>query len=265
MKSVRKLSSFLVLTLFAITSWAVPPTDDSIVELIVLSGLKEQTNMLAGGIALGVQQQAQASGKEAPQDLINSIHANVNAQKMMDGQKLALRSALSQAEVDDLITWYQSDLGHRIARAEERASSPEAYQELVSVAPKLLANQELLSNVDQIVVAANMVDVQMKMQNSVLAASLVAVSNLINPDEPANADEIMAAIKAQEPQLRSAMEQTVLVSMAYAYKDFGARDLEAYAQALRSPTMKKFTRVGVDTLTDQLSEAMGDVFINLGN
>ncbi|MHA6261825.1 DUF2059 domain-containing protein [Arenibacterium sp. CAU 1754] len=162
-------------------------------------------------------------------------------------RKIAL-DILEETLSDDMLGhaagFYASDLGQRLVAAENESHMIE------DDAEKNKKGQAIVS--DLVSEGSDRIEIIKRMQKAIdvsgssvralqevqvrflLAASAAGVVDL-----KVDADELRALLKAQEGQLRMAIQQSALAGAAFTYQEFSDAELTDYAKALEQPLMMR--------------------------
>lgn len=251
----------LLMVLFSPTIiWAGDITENSLEKLMELSGINKQVAEYPGMVKAGFDQATQQGSPVSAPELIE-IHKimqdTFQPSGIIPAIKLEIKNNISESEAKVLLTWYESDLGKMITKAEEDASTPAGLQEMLKEGQTLLADEEsvrLARKLDQL---ANATDVTMQIQENIGVAVFTAISTAMNPNQPVNIDAFKAQMSAQEQQMRANIEQFVILSFIYAYKDIDSVSIEKYVGFLERPGTRKFNDSAIEGIKIALNQSIG--------
>lgn len=128
---------------------------------------------------------------------------------------------------------------------------------MLGLAQSLLQDAERVSLANKIEELVNATDMLMALQEKVQISVITAISTVMNPGNSAN--EIKAfksQISAQLQQMRAQMEQIVILSYVYSYKDLALEDLEQYIRFLNNPVTMKFNDSVMQGIQDSLNQSI---------
>jgi len=255
---MKKLLSVLSLTLSIIlshNSLAAPPADGDIDTLLAISGLKKQMEQLPGTVRAGIMQ-ARQRGMNVPDaeftEMVNIIVASFDPSNLMTSIRAELKSTMSTDDITGLLTWYQSPDGKKVTSAEEQASTPQAYDQMIKEASTLLSDEKKLATAKRIEKALSSVDMAMRTQENTGMAVYTAMLTAAEPDKPVNLDAFKTQMAAQMPQIRGRMEQLILLSLIFSYQTLDDSAMEKYISFLEKPVTRKF----IVTVTDGMNMAI---------
>ena len=237
---------FLVLTLvfWAGITCAGDITDASVDKLISLSGLNKQIAELPGMVRMGIEQAAQQDGVSEPDEefekFVKSVENAFQPADVLSAVAMEIGNNLSESESNGLITWFESDLGKRIAKADLEASTPDGMQKIMREAQSILADEERMGLSRRQMASSNVVDMLLQLQEQTGLAVITTISKINNPDKPVNVEAFKARLSAQQQQMRGAIEQQLAMMNASSYKNIDINSLEKYTEFLELPTTKKF-------------------------
>ncbi len=243
MNKVIQGVSLLTLLFFTSIVLAEEISEGSLNKLQALSGLDKQVAEFPGMVRAGVEQ-ARQQGSPIPDaefnDVMSSIVSAFQPSVILSTVGMEIKNNISESEAKDLLTWYESDLGRRITKAEENASTPAAYQEMIKNAQILLADEKRVESAKKLDSLVNATGMAMQLQENAGVAVFTAISTVMNPGQSVNMEAFMAQMSAQEPQIRANIEQVVVLSFVYSYKDIDIASIEKYIIFLERPNTKKF-------------------------
>lgn len=235
-----------------------------------MSGLTKQVNEFPGLIKTGMIQ-ARQQGAAIPEDLFNemlkSVDTSILPKEILEKISSSLKKSIREDEINRLLVWYESDLGRKITLAEEKASTPESYQLMISEAKTLLADSkrvEFAKRLDKLIGAT---EITMNLQKISGIAVYSAIMKAVSPDQPINIDEYKSQMLSIEPKMRANTEQLVIISFVYSYKTFDDKSLEKYESFLNEPTTVKFNNAvvesfnkGLETSISKWADKIGVIF-----
>lgn len=155
-----------------------------------------------------------------------------------------LRETLTNPLLNHAAGFYATELGQRLVVAENAAHLDEDQEsaqtegtaliaEMVAEgSPRLALIKRMNGAIDATGTSVRAVqEIQIRF---LLAASAAGVVDLrIDPNE------MIALIQSQEGELRRSIQKSAMAGSAYTYRTFSDADLEAYAEALEHPDMKR--------------------------
>lgn len=230
-------------------------SDNSVNKLVLLSGLSKQVGQFPALVKSGFMQASQQSSSMPADELkaiVSSVDKSFVPKKMLDDVKASIKASITEKQAKELLTWYESDLGKKITQAEEQASTPKAYQEMMTSAQSLLADKErvaIAKNLDKLLSASEMT---MEMQKNTSLAMYSVMMNAASPGKPVDVDALKPMIDAQIAQSKSAVEQMVQVSFVYSYKNIAIKDLKKYEAFLARKAARKFNEAAFKGISKSL-------------
>ncbi|NIO07562.1 MAG: hypothetical protein GTO40_05960 [Deltaproteobacteria bacterium] len=259
MKYLIRSASFLFLLVVFGHAWSEEIKPESFEKLMALSGLQKQVAEFPGMVRAGFEQARERGtpmGKGDYEEVITSIDAAFRPSRILKSIGSQARRSLSESEARDLLIWYESDLGKRITRAEEMASTPAAYQEMIRDARSLLADHERVQIAQELDRLLNATNMAMRLQKDAGIAVFIAVSRIVNPGQPVQLDAFRAQMLAQEEELRRNVELLVIVSFVYSYRDIKIENLEKYVAFNKRPNTKRFNESVIRGMQYALSQSI---------
>lgn len=162
-------------------------------------------------------------------------------------QDMAL-SILEETLSDDLLThaasFYASDLGRRLVKAENASHMVEDDVAKQSEGAEIVArwqqeNDPRLDLLQALNKAIDSADTAVRAVQEIQVRFLMSASNSGVLERKLDEATLRAALKENTPQLRRSLEQSGLAAAAYTYQDFSEADLAGYLAALEHPDMQK--------------------------
>ncbi|MCJ8269439.1 MAG: DUF2059 domain-containing protein [Psychrosphaera sp.] len=218
---------------------------DSVEKLLELSGGNKAIEAMPGAVKGGMMQAKQGM----PEPLFDKIVASVDSSIKPDVIKKTLKAAISKSmtdkEVAELLTWYESDLGKELVKAESVNNSPEAYVQMQQQAQKLFADAPRVAIAKRYDSLIGATDAMIDMQVSSGAAIYSAMAAIAKPDTAPDLSQFKSMIAAQMAPMRSQMESIVIMSFVYAHQTTDMAKLKKYEAFLNTPTAVKFNKIAL--------------------
>ncbi|MDH5326793.1 MAG: DUF2059 domain-containing protein [Gammaproteobacteria bacterium] len=261
MRKYHKSVLFMLL-LLPVLAMAAPIKDGSLNELLKASGLSEQVDQLPGAVKAGLDQ-AQQQGSPIPaaeyEALSKAMVAAFAPKQVNLAIKAQLKKKLSQADAKQLMAWYKSKLGKKITKAEEKASTPQAMQAMMAQAQSLVSDQARLDLAIKIVNLVKAVDMGVDLQMHTSKSIVAAMSQAANPGAPVDMQAIETQLAAGEVQMRDAMQQFMVLSMLYSYKELSVAEIKKYVAFLEKPVTQKFNNTVIQAMSVALASAVDNM------
>lgn len=241
-KTLRILPYFLFL-LFINSAFAAPASDASIDKLLNVSGLNKQLAQLPATVRAGIMQ-ARQRGMKIPEttlnDMANIVSSSFHPDKLSKAIRTELKNNISASDAKSLFAWYESDAGKKLTKLEEASSTPDAYNQMLQDAKNLLADEKKVAVAKRIEKATNSVDMAMQLQTNTGTAVYTALLTAADPTKPVNLEPFKAQLASQEAQIRSRLQQFIILSLVFSYRDADAATMEKYIAFLEKPNTQKF-------------------------
>lgn len=254
---VKLLMSTILLCLSTLCYAEV--SDESLNKILDLSGLTKQVNQLPGVIKSGMEQ-AKQQGTPMPDAeydlLVMSADQSILPTEILADIRSSLKETISEEEAKHLLVWYESDLGKEITNAEESAATPEAYQQMMQSAESLLENTELIEYAVRLDTLLGATDMALDLQEHTGIAVYSAIMTAMQPDTPLDIESFKARMDAESAQTHEAVEQMVIISMAYTYQKIEMDKLIKYEAFLNEPTTKKFSKAVEGSLNQAIKTSI---------
>lgn len=250
----------LVVMLFFASSFSYAEVSDaSVNKLLVLSGLTKQVNQFPDAIKAGLEQ-AKQQGTPIPDAEYSSIIKGVDKSflpaKILNGMRVSLKKSINESEAKELLAWYESDLGKEITRAEESASTVEAYHQMMQLSQSLLADTERVEFANRIDALLGATDMAMKLQENSSIAVYSAIMSALQPNTPLNVEPFKNQMEAQKDQTRAEIKKMVTISFVYSYQKIEIEKLQKYELFIGGPTSKKFYTTVVNSMNKEFASSI---------
>jgi hypothetical protein len=263
MKKVFAVMSLLVVTVvFSGFAWAGDISNASIQKLMELSGLNKQIAELPAGIEAGIAQEKQrnpsipdAQLREVQQAIEKGFQPSV----ILNSIKAQLKNDLSERDAKYLLAWYESDLGKRITKAEQAASTGESLREMMTNSQRYLADKNRVWMAKRLDFLMGATDKMVQMQMNTSLAVFSSLSTALNPGQPANIEAFKSQLSSQEPQIRANAEQFMVLSLVYPYKDIDLSNLKQYADFLQHPIGTRFNESVFKGMDNGFQQGVGEM------
>lgn len=220
--------------------------------LLILSGITKQVGEFPGLVKTGIMQGVQQGGT-IPEDevslMLSSADKTILPSVVLDEIRMSLEKSLSGDDIETLLEWYESDIGQRITAAEEKASTPAAYQRMINSAQQLLANTDRVKVAKRLDELLGATDITMKMQKYSGIAVYSAIMTAMAPDQELNLDAYESQMAEVEPQMRENIRQLVIISFVYSYQDIDDDNLSIYEDFLNRSLTRKFNDSAIKGLS----------------
>lgn len=246
-----------------------PQTGLSIKLLMDRSGMTKQIEQIPMMMQMGMLQAAREQG-EVGQALAARMKAPIekhfSAAVLTAGVEGRLRNQISDREADSLATWYTSELGRKISKLEVDAAGQEAYMAVMQQMDELTepsARLELMKMVDQ---AADLTESAITFQSGVVASIGEVFQDQMGSGV---SDEVLGAqrtrMKKQIDVARPMLEKQMLAMLSYTYRDLSDDEVHKYIEFMESPEGKKFTKVGLHAMLEEIKEGLTSVLASFAD
>lgn len=261
--TIRRFHSLILLTLCLLASLShASERDQQLGALMELSGLNEQVAQLPESLKAGFMQ-ARQQGTPIPdatfQAMMRSTDRSIVAEDILAEIQSSLDEKLSGAEVERLLAWYQSDLGREITEQEKQAAQPSAYGDMMSQAKSLFSDArrvKFAEKLDRLFGATDMVmDLQKYTGVAVFSAIMMDAQPNLGIDVSAFEEQIAQQIEASRP----AVQQSVILSFLYSYRNLDMTKLDEYSDFLREPEARRFNTTVKESMNQALQDGIADL------
>lgn len=258
---VKFLSVYLVFVCLIFTS-SITLADENkknVNKLLDLSGITKQISEFPILVKSGVEQ-SRKQGTPIPDSLYQSMHMaiddSIDPSIMVKGVAIELLNNLNEEEIVQLLSWYESELGRKISLLEEKSSTTEAYTEMMLMSESLLADSDHVNFAKKLDKLVGATDFSMKLQANTQIAVLSSVFKALNPHKFFDIDALKSQMSKQHKQIRANIEQLVIVSFTYTYRNLNQQEIDEYTTFLESSASDKFNKSTMDGIDNEMSKAL---------
>lgn len=239
MQLLKLTCAALVMLCITLSTHAAKLSDDTRTALFVQSGLQSQVTDFPAMIMATISQQGKFSAEQTikVERFITTAFDPDLLIRELEGE---FDKALTEQEAQEVIAWYESNSGNRIARAEEQASTAEAVRAIQTMGTELMANEALMANVQALMEKAQILESTLDTQGQLGVAVAVGMQRALDPEAAIDIERIKSLIAAQSQQVAAMVDQMLKVQLAYAYKDIDEVTMSEYLTVLDSPSMAKY-------------------------
>lgn len=193
-----------------------------------------------------------------------------DADRIIQQVSVDLQDILSDSDVDELMTWYQSDIGRAVTQAELDAMGADSQQEMMAAAKSLMQDHpQLMERAHRINELVRGTETILELSEYSSNAMMESMLVLMESDEEKKEFQRMfeQQMQAMAPQMHAQMEQFLLLSFTYTYRDLDLSQVDAYIEFLEKPVTQTYVHGLMNSLTrvmeegvDRFAERMADSF-----
>jgi hypothetical protein len=249
------IAGFIVLPISA----AAVDREALVKDLIKLSGLEQQIKQIPQQVLIGFEK----DGKKLPpaqyQTLRRMLNQSFNPVALQTHVHKRLRAELDPVVAKKSLEWLKSDLGRRITKLEEAASTPQALKELQGYAAHLKASppsQERLTLARQVDFATHATENNVEIIEASTFSIAAAMDATLPQDKRQGQDRLRILTDRQRPKWREASQDMTLVSLLYTYQRLTDQELERYVEFLETDIGRQYNNAASDALKDALYVAI---------
>jgi hypothetical protein len=235
-----------------------------VLTLMRKSGLDKQLEQIPAAVQAGIDQAQQQQKGLSPDDMaalkrLSAVAFDVKA--LNDAVRTHVQANMNGKDLEAALAWLGSPLGERITGLEEAASTPQAVAEMQSTAGRLAGDKARVEKMKKLDVAVQATESNVRMVLNMQVVIAVAMTASMEPDQQPSADAILHEVNKNSAQLRSMIEQQILLSFLYAYRSLTDAELDRYIAFAESAAGKKYQTV----TSEAVSGAMVDAGRKLGS
>ncbi len=258
---VRIFSVYVVFVFLIFTSsiTLAEGNEKNVNKLLDLSGITKQIREFPSLVKSGVEQ-SRKQGTPIPDSLYQSMHMavddSIDPRTMVKGVVNGLLNNLNEKEIQHLLSWYESELGRKITLLEEKSSTQAAYQEMMLMSESLLADSNHVKFAKKLDKLVGATDFSMKLQENTQIAVLSSVFKALNPHQSFDLDIFKSQMSKQHKQIRANIEQIVIVSFTYTYRNLNQEEIDEYTTLLESSSAIKFNKSTMNSIDKEMNKAL---------
>lgn len=233
---------------------AVPATPAAIDLLMHKSGIWQQLAAMSAQFEQGVDQGTTQQGiqdERITASLREAYKVACSPDRLRSALAKTLAADLSAEEVDAALAWLGTDLGARITRLEEEASSrapPERALELVAALPA--ERRELYLRLARAIHAGEVGAATLINMSYGLARGIrIAAPGTQDPEE------IREALQANRPRIVTMIRQQFLGAAVVTYATLSDAEVERYVAFVESPAGRRYQAATASALDRALTDA----------
>lgn len=228
----------LLISLSVTPAWTAPPSNDnSIKDLMRLSGLEQQIRQIPSQVVLGFDRQGRTLPMEQHTALRRALADGFDSSRMERQVFQELQSGLRPEVLEHTLAWLRSDLGRKVTTLEEATGGAKAMEELPAFAQQLQKTrpaQDRLQLVRRLDIAANSTELMLDITESILLSTASAYDATLPAAQRVGLDRIRVQISQQRSSWRPQVQNQLAVTMLYTYRSLSSKELEAYVTFLET-------------------------------
>ncbi len=259
LKKLPKLALAALLLVLSTNNAFAKATPETVVEVLKLSGVTELIGAYPKQFKASLDQTFE-NDQQVSQDIkdafYNATKNTIKPSTILLETSKSILGVMEESELQEILAWYQSDLGKRVAQEEKLASTPEA-AEIVARDQKVLLDQfqraGFASNIEKLSNATDFAiqfRTEMTMASRTAAAASQSIGDVINPEQ------FRDPVSANMLRDRSALKERIVASYIYSHRNIGLRDLIKYEMFLSTDATVKFNRLLLKALGDSFRGAL---------
>ncbi len=235
--------------------------EDRIERLLEISGAEEAIERFPEHVKAGIRSDLRTRAGVDPElvyELERSADRSIRPDIIMAEIRRELRAQLSDADLDQLLSWYESEVGQRILEAEKRIDTPEGQEKMQRMARTLLGNTTRVQTVRRLDHLSGTSAAAVEVQRSLATAIVAAVELVAKPDQAPDLARIRAELSRREQEVRSGIQQAVTVTFLYAYLTVDDDALAAYEAFQQTPAAQRYRNAGIAGMQAGLERVTSD-------
>lgn len=228
--------------------------------LIEVSGIAYSARQMPPSIAGGFDEPQSGLSDEVRGALHEAAILSFRPEPVIEKVRKALATALTARQLDETLAWFDGPLGRHITDLENSASEPGANDRIVAFAKTLKAHPPAKHRAE-LIAKINTVTQSGDINAMILETTYLASALGINAAQPAenrmSVEAVRRRIKSATPELRKQSDESLTMTMLYAYQPLSDKELEAYLKFLTSPGGAAYSKGSAAGMREAMLEQMG--------
>jgi len=230
-------------------------------QLMELSGLTTQMASFPSRLKLSMSLAYADSPYPMPvgdyEDILATTLSVYDEKKLLADIRQYIYNNMKESEIITVISWLRSPLGNKISNLEGDSASADAV-EMQKIAHKLYANQgrmEIIKTLNREVGAA---DVAVDISEYTQIAMMSSINLVLNIGAPTSVSELSKLVKDSRIRIRPMIEQQMILSLLYSYRNLSNNELGLYLNFARSKDAHQYHEVLNEGITLAIKNAIHD-------
>ncbi len=212
-------------------------------EVYIKSGLAKQIPALRAQVDTHLNVYKDKLPPEAMEIFAQEVNKIFEPKILEKRIKHNITSSIDNQTILHILKWMNSPLGKRITKLEEKSSTPEETQKMISFIQKKNIKDfpenrvNLFKKLDSEINATDMAtDIGIY-----IGVSVVDILNDMNPESPSySKEQLKQHIETQRSQIRGEVEKQVLLSCLYIYQSLSDEEISKYLSFMQLNSSRTF-------------------------
>lgn len=254
----RVLLVFVLLTLsFSVVAQESISTNER--ALLNTSGAYAPFDDLDQHFKAGVKEGAKGKSSDVLNRLLQLSDKHLNKQNLISKFDAEFVGKVSQVDVNNSLQWYKSDLGSRINAAELAVSGSVQQEAMMAEAGELMKNTKRVEIEQSIVEAFGVSDMLGDMQIQITFALMDALAKSYKHVSLDALEPVKNQLLNNAPAVKSQIDQTMLIILLYAHKDFSMEELRQYEDFVKSQSGRAYHDAASEAVVNAINNAIVDL------
>lgn len=255
---MKTISALLIAALVALPALA-DEKERLTQEVMHASGLKRQIAQIPPGILLGLEQHPMP--RELHDALLATMTKAYSASSIEQKVVSVFREQLDVKTMTDALEWLNSDLGKKITKLEEAASSAEGYDAIQSYGQQLQRSpppEKRLKIAQQMDGATRATEIAVTVIEAGELGIALGLDALLPADEQEGLESLLEQVASDRPNLTAGLRDLNIVGFLYTYQNLSDEELVRYLNFLKSETGIKYQEAATTGLKEALLQAAAE-------
>lgn len=232
--------SIVLILFFPTLAHTAPATTQQIKELLELSGTTKQISDFPDAIKQSIKHQSGGLPKPIIYLLEESVDKLILPADIIAEIEKRLQQNVQEGEAKELLKWYKSEPGKTITQAEIAASAPDAVQKVMEQTQSLQQQTSYVAFAKRLDDLLSITDMSLAIARFSSIAAYSAAMKTQSPDAPIDLTPIESILEAMESEMRTDIQNMVILLFVYAYQGIDQKSLGQYETFLKTQPAQKF-------------------------
>lgn len=223
---------------------AALPGPAPVEQLMEISGITAQYGDIPEDISASLQQQRQEFAMLTDEDF-NTLSATMlsifNTPQILSSIRDEIDRTLTDKDIMQLMTWYNSDMGRKITRIEIDSSTQAAQRRMMALKELQLTKTKRVTFARRFDKMLNLSQFAAEYYEIQQEALMLALNQLMYPEQLVDPLDYKKQVARYRLEIREQAEEMIIVSVVYTYRKLSDKELEKYMEFNRQPYSVKLS------------------------
>lgn len=235
-------------------------------EVLEISGAKEQIAYYAEVVGSGLPQlQNNLGGQKIRNELLRLIRGSYRFDKIYPSVVQVFQSRFHKEHLISVLSWLKTPVGKKMTMLEIGANSPEGMKKIETFGSEHEKigedRKKLLIRMEK---AINATEMNIEVVSVSLLEMLKAMQSQITGRNRMSSEQIDAIVEKIRNMPRDQLMSSIMVSLAYTYRELTDKELEAGIQFYETADGKWFNETSIKAITSAIGKASREIGEKIG-